>query len=251
MSEEDSSYFRISNLEKSFGGRQVLKGFSLQIPRGQTTVVLGGSGTGKSVLLKHLNGLIQPDRGTIEVQSERITGRSEAKLSAIRQRIGFVFQDGALFDSLSVGDNIVFPLLELGERDPEVIESRLQSILTRVDLKGEETKMPSRLSGGMKKRVALARALIVNPECLLCDEPTAGLDPILSETVARLIRKMTHEQHLTSVIVTHDLLAMRIMADRVVFLFKGEVIYEGGLAGLDQTGDERIDAFLNSSGGGG
>jgi len=251
MSADSPAYFRLIDLHKDFEGKRVLKGVSLEIPEGQTTVVLGGSGTGKSVLLKHLNGLIRPDRGTIEMQSQELTGRSESELTPLRRKIGFVFQDGALFDSLSVGENILFPLLELGEKDPAILEEKLQSVLEKVELEGEAQKMPSRLSGGMKKRVALARSLIMEPECLLCDEPTAGLDPILSETVAHLIHKMTREQDLTAVVVTHDLAAMRIMADRVVFLFEGEVMYEGALAGLDQTGDTRIDSFLRASGGGG
>lgn len=244
-------YFRLRAIRKSFGKRLVLRDVTLDFPTGKTTVVLGGSGTGKSVLLKHLNGLISPDAGSVSVLSEDITHRSEESLASIRRRIGFVFQDGALFDSLTVGENIVFPLREYGERDPELLRKKRNAILEELNLEGEAAKNPGSLSGGMKKRVALARALIVEPECLLCDEPTAGLDPILSETVARLIRRATVEKKLTSVVVTHDLGAMRIMADHVVFLHEGEVLFEGGLDALYATGNERIDSFLAASGGGG
>ncbi len=251
MNADSLSYFQLRNVRKSFGKRLVLRDVTLDIPTGKTTVVLGGSGTGKSVLLKHLNGLISPDEGTVSVLSDHLEERNEESLAPIRRKIGFVFQDGALFDSMSVGENILFPLKEYGEKDTAKGKQKLREVLEKLELEGEAQKRPSNLSGGMKKRVALARALIVEPECLLCDEPTAGLDPILSETVARLIRQATEEQELTSVVVTHDLGAMRIMADRVVFLHQGEVLFDGDHGDLYTTGNKLINLFLAASGGGG
>lgn len=244
-------YFSLRGVETSLGGRAVLRGIDLDIPAERTTVVLGGSGTGKSVLLKHLNGLIRPDAGSIRINGEEITGRNEGDLAPLRRRIGFVFQDGALFDSLTVSDNLLFPLREYGETDEEKLRRTLNRLLDQIELRGESEKLPSGLSGGMKKRAALARALVAEPECLLCDEPTAGLDPILSETVARLIRDTVRGEKLTSVVVTHDLGAMEIVADHVVFLHQGEVLFEGTLDELRKSDQSRIREFLSARAGGG
>lgn len=244
-------FFSLNEVKTRYGIKKVLRGVTLQIPQSQTTVILGCSGAGKSVLLKHLNGLLRPDSGSVRVCGEEITALSERQLVPIRRKIGILFQDGALFDSLTVGENIAFPLQERGIQDSGQITAAVAKVLEEVELPGEQAKMPSTLSGGMRKRVALARALVSRPECLLCDEPTAGLDPVLSQTISLLIRRMTEDHRLTSVVVSHDLEAMRLIADHVIFLLEGRVRYAGDLAGLEQCEDDVIRAFFSAKGGGG
>lgn len=241
-----SSYFELDGVRTRLGSREILRGISLEIPEGRTTVVLGGSGAGKSVLLKHLNGLIQPNQGSVKVKGEDLAEISRGRLQEIRRKIGLLFQDGALFDSLTVEENVAFPLEEEGTLSRTEVEERVRLVLESVGLDREGTKMPEVLSGGMRKRVGLARALATHPQCLLCDEPTAGLDPVLAETVCRLIRSLTEERQLTSVVVTHDLGAMRSMADRVVFLQGGSIRFSGSPDELGSCGDPAVQAFLES-----
>jgi phospholipid/cholesterol/gamma-HCH transport system ATP-binding protein len=248
MSDTDipSPFFRIEALHQSFDGHPVLRGVNFDVPRGKTTVILGGSGAGKSVLLKHLNGLMRPLSGSVTVEGKNLGTLSERELTPIRRRIGVLFQDGALFDSLTVGENVAFPLREAGDRDEDRIRYRVSEVLELVGLKGQEWKMPDVLSGGMRKRVSLARAIAGRPACMLYDEPTAGLDPILSESITRLIAEMKEELRLTSVVVTHNLGAMRFLADQVVFLKHGEVHYCGPAAGLDDSDDRAIREFISA-----
>jgi len=246
--ENEVPFFEVDDLRQSFSGHEVLRGVSLSVPAGKTTVILGGSGAGKSVLLKHLNGLLQPASGRVKVEGVDIGLLSERELIPIRRKIGVLFQDGALFDSMNVGDNVAFPLREAGERIERVIRDRVGEVLDLVGLKGQERKMPAALSGGMRKRVALARALAGRPQCLLYDEPTAGLDPILSENITRLIARMQEEFPLTSLIVTHNLGAMRFVADQVIFLKDGEVHFAGTPRGLDSSPDEAIREFIGADG---
>jgi len=244
-------FFELSEVCTSLGGKEILRGVNLRIPTGKTTVILGGSGAGKSVLLKHLNGLLRPGSGRISVAGQEIQSMPEPALLGVRKRIGILFQDGALFDSLTVGENVAFPLLELGWKDRSEIDAAVAKALEQVGLPSEEQKMPSKLSGGMRKRASLARAMIFHPECLLCDEPTAGLDPILSETISHLIRSLVTERKTTAVVVTHDLGAMTIMADHVIFLRDGKVRFSGDLGALAAAKDEGIQQFLSATGGGG
>tara|TARA_R110002096_G_scaffold292704_11_gene487169 strand:+ start:3083 stop:3844 length:762 start_codon:yes stop_codon:yes gene_type:complete len=244
-------FFQLVGVQKQLGGHKILQGVSLEIPTGQTTVILGGSGAGKSVILKHLIGLMKPDSGSISVEGTEITNLNERQLVPIRRRIGILFQDGALFDSMTVFENVAFPLREAGHSDPLSIREAVAAVLEKIELPGEESKMPSELSGGMRKRVALARALITRPDCLLCDEPTAGLDPVLSQTISLLIQRMSREQDLTSVVVSHDLEAMRLIADHVIFIKEGVVRFSGSLIDLENAEDESIQTFLSAKGGGG
>ncbi len=245
---DNPPYFEIADLRQAFAGQEVLRGVSFAVPRGGTTVILGGSGAGKSVLLKHLNGLLKPASGSVKVSGVDLGPLPERELRPIRRRIGVLFQDGALFDSMNVGENIAFPLHEAGERDEAVLAARVEEVLSLVGLSGQQFKMPGALSGGMRKRVSLARALAPRPEALLCDEPTAGLDPILSESITRLLRRLQEELRLSTVMVTHNLGAMRHAADQVIFLKHGVVHYAGSPAGLDESEDEAVRGFIRADG---
>lgn len=244
MEEEPAPYFQLEEIRQTLGGREVLRGVTLRIPRGRSTVILGGSGTGKSVLLKHLNGLLKPVEGDVRVNGVSLVPLSERRLRPIRRKIGMLFQDGALFDSMSVSENIAFALRENGERDESMIRNRIAEVLELVGLSGDGGKFPGILSGGMKKRAALARALAPGPDCLLVDEPTAGLDPILANHITLLIRNLSERLALTSVMVTHHLESMRAVADQVVFLKDGVVRFVGTVAELDASEDPAIRAFL-------
>lgn len=241
-----SHFFEVEDLRQTFDGHEVLRGITFSVPRGATTVILGGSGAGKSVLLKHLNGLMRPAGGSVRVLGTDLGTLSERQLIPLRRRIGVLFQDGALFDSMSVGENVAFPLRESGLRDEAAIRRRVGEMLELVGLPGQEKKRPDALSGGMRKRVSLARAIAPRPDCLLYDEPTAGLDPILSESITRLIHRLKEELRITSVMVTHNLGAMRHVADRVVFLKGGEVHFDGPPEELDASGDEAIREFIRA-----
>jgi len=242
--EPDIPFFEVTELRQNLAGHEVLGGVTFSVPRGKTTVILGGSGAGKSVLLRHLNGLLKATAGRVSVLGTDLGPLSERELRPIRRKIGVLFQDGALFDSMDVEENVAFPLREQGEKNESTIGARVGEVLDLVGLCGHERKMPDALSGGMRKRVALARALATKPDCLLYDEPTAGLDPVLSESITRLIRRLQEELHLTSVVVTHNLGAMRFIADQVVFLKGGRVRYAGSLQGFEETGDEAIREFV-------
>ncbi|MDX2148617.1 MAG: ABC transporter ATP-binding protein [Planctomycetota bacterium] len=235
---------RIRDLHKSFGSLHVLRGIDLDIPRGKTTVVLGPSGCGKSVMLKLINGLMHPDRGEIWFDNQRIDDLPERKLRDVRRRMGFLFQMGALFDSMTIAENIEFPLVEhtklgKGERRQRVLDA-----LDTVDLKGIAERLPSQLSGGQRKRVALARAIVLEPKLVLYDEPTTGLDPIRSDGIDQLVNKLERQLGVTSVVVTHDLNSARKIAEQVVLLLDGLIAAQGTFADLERSTNPRVQQFI-------
>ncbi|MCX7894638.1 MAG: ATP-binding cassette domain-containing protein [Thermoanaerobaculum sp.] len=221
---------RVVNVHKAFAGKPVLAGINLELACGEMLVVLGGSGSGKSVFLKHLNGLLQPDRGQVEVLGEPVSGRPEPELINLRRKVSYIFQHGALFDSLTVGENVAFPLLEHTQLSKSEVRHKVVQLLRRVGLEGTEDLMPAELSGGMRKRVALARGLALDPQVILYDEPTAGLDPLTGEAITELIRDVAEETCATSVVVTHDLLVARSLGSKVAYLSHGVFSFVGGLA---------------------
>jgi phospholipid/cholesterol/gamma-HCH transport system ATP-binding protein len=235
---------RVEALEKSFGRQRVLKGITLAFPRGHTTVVLGPSGCGKSVLLKHLVGILRPDKGRVWFESERVDVLAEHQLGAIRRRFGFLFQQGALFDSMSVRENVRFPLKEAGVPNDEWTERRIRHVLRMVGLEETIDKMPAELSGGQQKRVALARAVVLEPQVILYDEPTTGLDPIRSDVINELILKLSKQLDVTSIVVTHDLASAFKVADRMVMLHEGHVRLEGTPEEFRRSTDPVVQRFL-------
>jgi phospholipid/cholesterol/gamma-HCH transport system ATP-binding protein len=234
----------VRDLRKSIGGQQILRGVDLDVGKGETLVIIGRSGGGKSVLLKHLVGLMLPDSGEIWIDGENIIGLSERKLAAIRKKVGILFQSGALFDSMTVEENIAFPLREAGERDPDVIRTKVREMLEVIELEGQENKMPVNLSGGMKKRVGLARSIIRQPSCVLYDEPTAGLDPVVSDSINQLIRRLQERYHVTSIVVTHDMKSAFHIGDHIGYLHEGQIYFYGTPAELEQQDDRLIQDFL-------
>ncbi len=209
------------DVHKSFGPKKVLQGVNLKIVTGECMVILGRSGTGKSVLLKHIVGLIQPEKGKVLVEGVDINQISEGKLYEIRRKIGFVFQGGALFDSMDVFTNVAMPLIESRNMSEEEIKYRVMHVLALVDMEESAYLMPSELSGGMRKRVAIARALVASPQYILYDEPTTGLDPIISERINDLMIELNSQIGVTSVVVTHDIHSALKIADRIVLLSNG------------------------------
>lgn len=236
--------FEIRDLRKSYGARAVLTGLDFEVERGECLVVLGRSGSGKSVTLRLLIGLDPPDSGSIRFDGRELVGLSEGELLPVRRRIAMLFQSGALFDSMSVFDNLAFPLREHRAVDEEDLPRRVAELLDLVRLPGIETKLPADLSGGMKKRVALARALALEPETLLFDEPTTGLDPMTSASIARLIRETRDRLKTTVIVVTHDLALARRVADRIAFLDQGRFRFLGSLAEAEASTDPLLAAFL-------
>ena len=238
---------RIQGLAKRLGRKPVLDGLDLEIPTGCTLVVLGQSGTGKSVLLKHIIGLMQPDAGTIEVDGTVVTGMDEHALDEVRKRFGMLFQGSALFDSLSVGENIALPLREHTDLDDAAIRARVAERLEWVGLPGIEDMKPASLSGGMRKRVGLARAIAMDPAYILYDEPTTGLDPIMSDTINRLIRSLQARIGVTSIVVTHDLHSAFAVGDRMAMLHAGRVVFSGTADETRTTTDARVRQFIEGS----
>lgn len=238
------SLIDLKNLHKRFGRLVVLDGVSLSVPAGQSLVVIGASGTGKSVLLKHIVGLLLPDSGEVWFDEHRIDRLPERKLMQVRTRFGFLFQMGALFDSLNVGDNIAFPLVQHTRKGQEEIREIVAKHLAMVGLRGIERKMPGELSGGQRKRVALARAISLEPEVILYDEPTTGLDPIRSDVINQLILKLKHELNATSIVVTHDMQSAFKIADRIVMLHEGRIIIDGPPEAIRQSDNPVVRRFV-------
>ena len=239
----------VRQLSKTLGAQTVLSGLDLEIASGETCVIIGRSGCGKSVLLKHLIGLFQPTSGEVWVEGEEITHLPERKLGGIRKKIGMLFQSGALFDSMNVAENLAFPLREAGVKNEREIRERVAEALEMVDLAGEEKKMPEKLSGGMRKRVGLARTIIGRPACILYDEPTTGLDPIASDSINHLIRRLQKRLRVTSVVVTHDMKTAFTTADRIAFLHEGRIYFDGTVDTLRASRDPVITDFIEGRSG--
>ena len=245
----DEPFIRVRNLKHRFGDHEVLRGINLDIHRGETLVLLGGSGAGKSVLLKLLPGLLCPTSGTIHIDDTEISCLNERQLGPIRKKVGMMFQGGALFDSMSVGENVAFPLRESGIRDEKEIASRVDHALSIVRLIDQQSKMPADLSGGMRKRVALARAVVDRPACVLYDEPHAGLDPITADTIDHMIRDLQYQHSMTNVVVTHEMRSVFHIADRILFLKDGLIAWQGSPAELKSTTDPELRAFVDGDSG--
>ena len=239
----------VLKLSKSFSGRPVLHEVNLSVEEGKTLVVLGRSGCGKSVVLKHLIGLMKPDGGQVLVDGDDIIGLPERKLISVRRKIGMLFQSAALFDSMSVERNLAFPLREQGVRDEKEIDARVAEALDMVELSGEQLKMPADLSGGMRKRVGLARTIVGRPRCVLYDEPTTGLDPITSDSINHLIRRLQRKLGVTSIVVTHDMKTAFHCADRVALLHEGRVHFDGSVEELKASTDPVITDFIEGRSG--
>ncbi len=239
-----SPMLAVRGLKKRFGTQEILRGVDITVGTGETLVIIGRSGGGKSVLLKNLIGLIQPNEGEIWIDGQSIIGLGERQLASIRRKVGILFQGGALFDSMTVEENIAFPLREGGERNQEVIAQKIAEMLEVIELEGQQKKMPVNLSGGMKKRVGLARAIINKPSCILYDEPTAGLDPVVSDSINRLIRRLQERYRVTSVVVTHDMKSAFHIGDRIAYLHEGRIYFSGTPAEIQASPDPLIQDFL-------
>lgn len=240
-------FITVRTLEKSYGAKQVLRGVDLEVRAGETVVVLGGSGEGKSVLLRHLNGLERPDRGEVIVAGQPLGELSEDGMAAVRKQIGMVFQGGALFDSLTVFDNVSYPLREHRMGDDAFIARRVGELLAMVGLSHVERLYPAELSGGMKKRVALARAMALSPKAVLWDEPTTGLDPIVTRKINLMIRGLQKQLGFTSVVVTHDLRSAFMVGDRFALLDQGRIRFSGSAAEVRGAKDELMREFVESA----
>jgi phospholipid/cholesterol/gamma-HCH transport system ATP-binding protein len=234
----------LQHLYKAFDGRQVLRDLTIDIERGESVVIVGGSGTGKSVTLKHIIGLLLPDRGRVFVDGEDMTNMSDVELNHFRRRFGMAFQEGALFDSMSVFDNIAFPLRRHTKMTDGEIRARVDECLDDVHLEGVSRKRPSELSGGMRRRVGFARAISLKPEILLFDEPTTGLDPVISAVIADLIREMDRKLGTTTVTITHDMKVAFQIADRVAMLYKGTIIEQGTPDEFQKSANPIVEQFI-------
>ena len=223
----------VKNLVKSFSGRTVLNGINLKVYKGETLVIMGGSGCGKSTLLRHMIGTHRPDSGSVIIKGKDITKLSESEFDKIRKIYGMVFQNAALYDSMTVKENIALALREHTKLAPDIIDIMVKMKLELVGLRGFENFMPSELSGGMRRRVGLARAISMDPEMVFYDEPTAGLDPIVAGVIDKLILDLSKKLHITSVVVTHDMKSVFSIADRIVMLYEGRVIAEGAMEDIN------------------
>ncbi|HYL57827.1 MAG TPA: ATP-binding cassette domain-containing protein [Candidatus Acidoferrales bacterium] len=243
----DRPFISIRRLEKSYGPKRVLCGVDLDVFEHETVVVLGGSGEGKSVLLRHINGLERPDAGEVLVEGQNLNELTEEELAAVRVKVSMVFQHSALFDSLRVYDNVSYPLREHGWKDEARIVDRVREVLEMVELRGVESLYPAELSGGMKKRVALARALALAPKAVLYDEPTTGLDPIVAAKINAMIRDLQHRLGMASVVVTHDLRGALFVGDRFALLDKGRIRFTGTAEEVRGSRDELMHQFVASA----
>jgi len=235
----------VTGLRTRYGDREVLKGVTCSIPKGKTTVILGGSGCGKSTLLKHLIGLLKPTEGSIKINGREITGLSDPEMDEVRRKMGVLFQGAALLNSLTIADNVALPIREHTKINESTLQIMVRMKLDLVSLSGFDDFYPSQLSGGMKKRAGLARALALDPELLFFDEPSAGLDPVTAAGLDELILKLRNVFRMTIVVVTHELPSVFTIADYVIMLDKGQVIFGGTLDELRQSDNPRIKMFLD------
>lgn len=242
--DSEKPLIEVRDLHKQFGDRQILRGIDIDIYAGETLVLLGGSGSGKSVLTKHMIGLMSGNQGTVTVNGQEISNLQERSLGKVRKAMGIMFQNGALFDSMTVGQNVAFPLIERGLKDQDKIISRVSEALEIVLLENEQDKMPSDLSGGMRKRVALARAIVDRPQVVIYDEPHAGLDPVTADVIDHLIKKLEIEHGMTNIVITHELRSVFRIATRIAFLKDGEIYWEGNPEQLKASEDELLKRFL-------
>ncbi len=240
----EEPFIRITGLKKSFGEQKTLQGVDLDIYHGETLVLIGPSGEGKSVLLKHIIGLLNPDDGKVELEGTDLSHMKERELLKMRRRMGYLFQNAALFDSLTVAQNVAFPLLEAGLRNRAEIYKRVQEALELVELGEHKDKMPVNLSGGMRKRVGIARAIIGKPDCVLYDEPTAGLDPIVTDVIDLMIQRLQKRFQVTSIVITHDMGSVFKIADRVAMLKNGVIYFIGTPDEMKQSPDPEIQNFI-------
>ena len=235
----------VRNLSKSFGDHCVLEGITFEIEKGESLVIIGRSGGGKSVLLKHLIGLLQPDSGQVLIDGENIVDMDERQLLRVRHKFGMVFQQAALFDSMTVEENVGFALQRERSLSEQQMEQKVAEILEMVDLPGTEQKKPAELSGGMRKRVGLARAIVYQPEILLYDEPTTGLDPIVSDSIDKLIERVRDRLHVTSVVVTHDMRSARRLGQRILMLHDKKIYASGTADEIFNSKDSVVRQFID------
>lgn len=247
--ENGEPIIRLVDVHKSFPRLDVLRGINLTLRAGETTVVIGESGAGKSVLLKHITGLLHPDRGEVHFRGRRIDTMNERQLVDARKRFGFLFQLSALFDSLTVGENVAFPIVEHTRKRKTEVEAIVAEKLALVGLDGLQQKRVSELSGGQKKRVALARAIALDPEIILYDEPTTGLDPPRADVINRLIVRLKTQLGATGVVVTHDMASVYTVADRILMLFQGHFIFDGTPQEIRSCADARVRRFIEGRAG--
>ena len=244
-SQTNSEVIKITDLHKSFGENDVLKGVNVNLRKSENLVVLGKSGTGKSVLIKCIAGLIVPDQGEVIVLGKNVPGLRSDELNMLRVRLGFLFQSAALYDSMTVRENLLFPLeRHLKKKSKKEFDEMVNEVLENVGLKDAIDKMPSELSGGMRKRIGLARTLILKPEIMLYDEPTTGLDPITSGEISKLILDMQKKYNISSIIITHDILCAKTTADRMVVLKEGVIAAEGTYQEMENSEDEWLRSFF-------
>lgn len=236
------------NVSKRYSGKEILAGVNLQIRKGEILCVLGPSGTGKSVTLRHINGLTRPDEGDVLVFGQNVTNLTEEEMAPVRRRLAMLFQGGALFDSMNVEQNVGFPLREHTTKTPREIAETVAEKLSMVGLPGTQRKMPSELSGGMRKRVALARSIALEPEIILYDEPTTGLDPLTSEKIGHLIVDINQRIHTTSIVVTHDIVMARTVSDRLAFLHQGRFEFIGTFSEASRGGHPVLMEYFRSMG---
>lgn len=243
----EESIIKIRKLCKKFGTQEVLKELDLDIPKGMITVIIGRSGGGKSVLLKHIIGLIKPDSGEIYVDGIDIAKEPEDRLNEVRKRFGMLFQEGALFDSMTIEENVAFPLVEHTKLSQKEIEERTKEVLAMVGLTGAEKKYPSEISGGMRKRAGLARAIIAKPDIILFDEPTSGLDPIMSAHIDNLIVEIQKRLNVTCIIISHDIQSTFRIAHKVAMLYDGKIIAEGSPEEMKSFNNPYLRQFIEGS----
>lgn len=234
----------VSQIKKSFGDQVVLNSVSFSVNEGESVAIIGRSGTGKSVLIKHLVGLLSPDEGSVSVDGKDLVGMTERQLLGVRQKFGMLFQSAALFDSMSVRDNIAFPLRRSGLNDALEIDRRVKEVLGLVELPGVEKKMPSELSGGMQKRVGLARAIVHRPQIILYDEPTTGLDPVVADSIDQLMMRVRDHYKVTSIVITHDMRCARRMGQRIIYLRDGQVYLDALADEVFNSNDPQVARFI-------